>query len=168
MTKGDQRSGEAEKSAVQIAVAFVADAQAAESMQPADCALDDLTTAAQSGAIGRATLGQEELDAFGPQPLAERFAVVSAIRVEPEDFLSQRVRKASQQSEQILGIVHVGCRQAGGQRHSASIGPDVVLAARFGPVDGIGPRLAPPKPLARCWRRRWRATSRFSLLHPAA
>ena len=145
MSERDQRSGQGEEGAVHVAMAFVAQPQATELMEPADGPLDDPAVAAQAAAMAGAAFGQERFDGLGLEPGAKGRAIVRPVGIKPGDLGPQAAGQPGEQGEEIAGVVVVGWRDQGDQRHPGGIGQDMVLGAGLGPVRGIGSRLAPPK-----------------------
>lgn len=145
MPESDQRGGEAEESAVHVAVALVADTEAAELMEPAERALDDPALAAQAAAVGRAAFREVRHDALGAQARAVGRAIVGAVAVEAADLGAQPVGQIDEQREELAGVVVVGRRDRRRQWDALCVGQDVMLGAGLGPVDRVRPRLGPPK-----------------------
>ena len=100
MPECDQRSGEGEEGAVHVAVALVADAEAAELVEPAERALDDPALAAKAAALRCAAFGEVRHDALGAQARPIGRTVVGPVGVEGADFGAQPVRQADEQGEE--------------------------------------------------------------------
>lgn len=126
-------------------MSLISYSKAAELMEPGDGAFDHPALGAQAAAMRGAAFGQEGLNAFGFKARAESGAVIRAVGIQAKDFATQAIRQRGEQGEKIAAVMPVGRRQACDQRHAVGVSQDVVLAARFGPVNRIWPRLAPPK-----------------------
>ena len=79
MPEADDRRAESQKGEMNISPAFVADAQSAELVEPAQGTLDHPTRFAQAAAVRLADLGQQVLDAEALEEEGVGFAAVSTI-----------------------------------------------------------------------------------------
>jgi hypothetical protein len=97
----------------------------------------------------RVALGQERFNAQLPQPFPLRLRVIGSIRLHAvwalawvADFAAHRRNRLNQGLE-LRHIMSIGAGQDRCQRHALSVGDQVVLAARFGPIRGVRARLVP-------------------------
>jgi hypothetical protein len=155
-------------------VAFPADPQPAEVVQPREGALDDPAPAAEPGAVLGLAAGDDRLHPPRPQRAPVLVVVVAAIGDDPVGTLAGSAALAAHRAKAVdewqeLGdVVAVRARQRGQQRDADRIAEQVVLGARACAIDG---RRAGQAPLAApgCGSsRRSRATSRFARPRSAA
>jgi hypothetical protein len=135
---------------VDVAVAFVADVEAAELVDPSEAALDDPAPAAESGAV----LGLASCDAAGDAALAQSAAVflvvVAAVGDEQVGAAAGPAgaaaygRDAVEQRFELGDVVAVGARQYPGERDAARVDEEVVLGARTAAVDRARARRGAP------------------------
>lgn len=120
-----------------IGPALIADAQAAELMQPREGPFDHPAKDTQAAPVGRAPMGQEGDDAEAPQGMPMGRRVVGAVALEafgsvprvPD--LPADGRDGLNQREELRHIVAVGLGEAGRQRDAMAIGDQVVLAPQL-------------------------------------
>ncbi len=141
---GDDSASEIEEGEMDVCTLVVADAEAAESVQPGKAALDDPAVSAQALLGFDTTAGYARDDATLSEIVPAESEVVSLVRMQI-DRPAARASAASrdgggtgQQRNEVLAVVVVGCREADRQRQPSRINEQVMLAARFGAVAGIG------------------------------
>jgi hypothetical protein len=147
----DDGTTESEERLVNIGTAFVANAQAAELIQPTERALDHPAGSAQAAAMWPARARQSSGDAQSAQPLLMRAAAISPISLHdfgplpwPTGFAAQRGDR-QHQGLQLAAVMDVGRGDLGAQRNALGVGAKMMFAARFAAVGRIWPRLKPPK-----------------------
>ena len=147
----DNSATEKQKGLVDVGAAFVANAQSAELMQPAERAFHNPTGFAQATAVRLAFAGQLISDAQTAQQTTVGSTAVSTIALKKvgtstrsSDFAAHR-RHRCQQRLQLTAVVHVSRGQLDAERNALGIGEKMMFAARFAAVGRARPRLAPPK-----------------------
>ena len=127
-----------------VGVAFPADAEPAEVVQPGEGALDDPAPAAQPRAVLGAVARDDRLDAPAPQRPAVAVVVVAAVGDDLVGTLARATVLASDPSDPIdelrqLGdVVAVASRERGKQRNAAAVDDQVVLRAGASAVERRG------------------------------
>jgi hypothetical protein len=132
---------------------LVADAEAPELVQPGQCSLHHPPMDAQATAMSSEALRQDWFNPQGAQHLPMGFRAIGSVSLNsvwptawPASLATHR-RNGCHQGQQLGHIMTVGSGQNGGQGDSLGVGNDVVLAAGFAPVSGIGSRFSPhPQP----------------------
>jgi len=151
MPEADDRRAESQKGEMNISPAFVADAQSAELVEPAQGTLDHPTRFAQAAAVRLADLGQQVLDAEALEEEGVGFAAVSTITLHDVGTPPRATHFASnplqgdKHRNKLSAVVDVGTGQSEAQGHAFGIGEKMMLAARFASVCRVRPRLSPPK-----------------------
>jgi hypothetical protein len=135
---------------VNVVATFVADPQSAKLMEPGDRAFDHPTILTQSTAMFGVTFGQHGLDSQSPQLAAMAAGVVRPIAMHAArtpawstTFAADR-RHRVHQRHQLPNVVHVGGRYLGRKHDPLGVGEQMMLAARFATIRGIGACFFPP------------------------
>jgi hypothetical protein len=129
---------------------FVSHLQASELMQPCDRTLDDPARLAQPASMCGAPLGQNRRNAHSAKRAAVGGGVVGAVALDPIGALagapgSARKRRNGNDERKELGyIMGIGRRERRRERDAPCIADEMVLAASFAPVSGIGSGFFPP------------------------
>jgi len=133
-----------------IRTLFESDAESAKLMQPRDGPFHHPARLAQATTVWLAALGYQRLDVPVAQLIPMWFGIVSTIRLNNfwfgfwvAGFSSDR-RDCIHQRNQFGDIVRIGSRQAHHQRNALRVRQNVMLAAQFRSVRGIGTRFFPP------------------------
>ena len=131
-------------------MAFVADNQSPELIDPGKGALDDPSVFAQMLAAFDAAPGNAGCDASSPQITPAAIEIVSLVGMElgwsltgPSPPLTNRVDGVNN-AGQGLAIVTVGSGQGDGERQATPIHDDVTLGAWLAPVSRVGADRVPP------------------------
>ena len=133
-----------------VGAAVVADEEAAALVEPGEAAFHDPTFAAEAGAVLRFAACDYGSDSAGTDEAAVFVVVVAAVgeqQLGPPPWPSRPApdrRHPVEQGGQHEGVVSVGAGQKPGQRQPASVGQEVVLAARPAPLDGARADLLAP------------------------
>jgi hypothetical protein len=98
-------------------------------------ALDDPALAAKAGTVRDAALGDDGLDASGPQQAAVLLEVIAAVGQQPVGLLARPAdlaghrprREVIKQRDQLRDVVAVAARQRDGQRDARRVDQKVVL-----------------------------------------
>jgi len=133
---------------------LVADAQPPELVQPGQRPLHHPPVDAEATAMSSEALRQDWFNPQGAQHLPMGFRAIRSVSLNsvwpaawPTSLATHR-RNGCHQGQQLGHIMTVGSGQNGGQGDSLGVGDDVVLAAGFAPVSGVGacfsPRPQPP------------------------
>jgi len=147
----DNSAAESEECLMDVGMAFVTDAQAAELMQPAQSPFHHPACFAQTAAM-RGVLTRQTI-AHTPtlQPAMVSPIAIGAISLHqlgsltrPTSFARYRWNRQQQRFER-LAVVHVGGGQLRAQRNALGIGAKMMLAARFAAIRRVWSRLKPPK-----------------------
>lgn len=144
-------AAESEESLMDIGVAFVTDAQAAELMQPTQSPLHHPACFAQATAMWGALTCQTIDDPPTLQPAMVSTIAISAISLHQIGSLTRRASftrdrwNCQQQRFERLTVVHVGGSQLRAQRNALGIGAKMMLAARFAAIRRVWSGLKPPK-----------------------
>lgn len=142
----DEDAAQCKECFVDVGAAFVADAQAAELVEPRDGPLHHPAHPAehpQMLVVVRALLGQPRFDPADPQRhmVAQPcIRLVGDHRVRPERRradLAFDLRNRINQRDQELAVGAIRARDCARERHAFHVGADVVLAARLAPVRGV-------------------------------
>lgn len=133
-----------------VIAAFIADPQTTELVQPRHRPLHDPAINAQATAVRHEAVGQHRLNMECAQLSAQGIRIVAPI---PLHALGTPTRPAAfaphggngpDQWHQLRHIRDVGPGQELSERETTRIGEDMVFAARFGAIRGIGTRFFPP------------------------
>ena len=134
-----------------IRAPFIAKAQSAKLVQPAERTFHDPTRFAQATAVRRALPRQQVANAPALQPSMVSAVAVSSISLHqdgsltrPSSFATDRWN-GQQQCFEWLAVMHVGGRQLRAQRNALGIGAKMMLTARFAAIRRVTTRLEPPK-----------------------
>ena len=147
----DDGTTEREEGLVNVGAAFVADAQAAELVQPTERTFHDPSGFAQATAMRRSAAGQLVSDPALLQPAMVRGTAVGAIPLHGRGSLARATDLATERWNggherlQLAAVMHVGRGQLDTQRYALGIGAKMVFAARFAAIRRVGSRLKPPK-----------------------
>ena len=129
---------------------LIAQAQAAELMQPGDGSLDDPARLTQATAVLGTTLGDQTVNALGFQMAANRFGVIAAVDLNAAGFahgspvLAGDRRDAFDQGQQLRDIVAIGFCQDDVDREPLHIDEEVVLAVRLAAIGWVRSSFFPP------------------------
>jgi hypothetical protein len=135
---------------VDVVAAVGADQEAAAVMQPGEGSFDDPALTAEPGAVLALTSCDDRFDAALPDEPAVLVVVVAAVgdqRPRPLSGTSDPAangRHPVEQLEQLRDVVAVAARDRPGQRDTAAVYEEVVLAAATAPVDGARTRFLAP------------------------
>lgn len=151
-------AGECEERLVDLWVAFVAGAQAAEVVQVREAAFDDPAFAAEVGAVLDAAFGDDGFDPAGPEQAAVLVVVIAAIGEEPVGLAAWAAWLARdrlgvqllEQRDQLRDVVAVAAGQRDRERDPGRVNEEMVLGARAATIDRGGSGQEPPKS-ARIW-----------------
>jgi hypothetical protein len=149
-----------------VGVAFPADPEAPEVVQPREGALDHPAPAAQPGAVLGPPAGDQRLDTAVPELAAVLVVVIAAIGNEDVRALARPARLAGDRADAVdqrqeLGdVVAVGAGVAGQQRDPAAVDDQVVLGPGAAAVNRRGPGQSPLSGRECGWNRRSPWTSR--------
>lgn len=133
-----------------VVAAFVADAESAELVQPADGAFHDPAMLAQAAAMRSVALRQNRLDATFSQAATMRLGVVRAVALHALRLAARASWFAAHwgnrfhQRFELRDIVRVGAGQRGGERNAVGVGDQMMLAASFAAIRGVSARFFPP------------------------
>ena len=137
-----------------ISAAVVSGAQAPEAMQPGEGPLDGPAELAQAAAMRGVAAGKQRANAASAQFVAVRLRVVGSIplheigsRTRPSRLACDR-RDFVHQRDQLSDVVAIGSGDLARERHTLSVGDQVVFAARPPAIRGIGAGFC-PAPTAR-------------------
>jgi hypothetical protein len=146
----DEAAGEGEEAFVDLVAAIGTNEQAAAVVQPGEGALDDPAVATEPGAVLSLAASDDRLHAALPDEPAVLVVVVAAVG-------DQRPRSASrppypaadrrhtvEQLEQLGGVVAVATGERPGERDTAAVYKQVVLAAATASVGRAGTCLLAP------------------------
>ena len=146
-----QSTTEGEKGFMNIGSPFIANAQAAELMQPTQRTLDDPAGFAQTAAVRCALTGQSVGDAQAAKPAVMSGTAIGAICLHdvralawPANF-STEGRNGSHQQAQSLTVMHLSAAELNTQGNALGIGEKMMLTARFAAIRRVATRLEPPK-----------------------
>lgn len=147
----DDRTTECKERLMDIGAAFVADAQAAELMQPTKRAFHHPSCFPQATAMRSPAASQLVGDPALLQPAMMCGTAVGAISLHGLGSLARASdlaphgRNGGHERLQLAAVMHVGRRQLNAQRQALGIGAKMMFAARFAAVRRVGPGLKPPK-----------------------
>lgn len=150
-SKTNHDAAERQEGLVNVGASFVADAKAAELMQPTVGPFDHPTVGSQAAAVRSAAFGQQWLDAALTQCAAVRLRVVGAV---PLNSLRPSARTSApaghggdrvHQWQQLCDVVTIGSGDTRHQRNTAGVRKHMMFRALFPAIRGIGARLVPPK-----------------------
>ena len=134
---------------VDVGAAFVADEQPFEVVQPGEGALDDPALTAEAGAVLGLASCDLGLDPALPEFAAVLVVVVAAVSCDDvgtsarADLAAHR-RHPLDQRHQLRDVVAVAARERPGERDTAAVYEQVVLAAYPATINRAGPRLRAP------------------------
>jgi hypothetical protein len=134
-----------------IGSSFIANAQSAKLVQPAERTFDDPTRFAQATAVRSALPNQQVANASALQPSTVSAVTISPISLHQDGSLTRPAslagdrRNGQQQGFEGLAVVHVGARQLCTERNALGIGAKMMLTARFAAIRRVTTRLEPPK-----------------------
>ena len=134
-----------------IRSSFIANAQSAKLVQPAERTFDDPTRFAQATAVRGALPSQQVANASALQPSTVSAITISPISLHQGGSLTRPAssagdrRNGQQQGFEGLAVVHVGTSQLCTERNALGIGAKMMLAARFAAIRRVATRLEPPK-----------------------
>lgn len=129
---------------------FVAHLQAPELVQPRERAFDDPARLAQSAAMRGTPLRQNRRNAQSALRAAMGAGVVGTVALDTIGALSgapaaaRKRRDRSDERNELGYIMGIGRRERRRERDAPCVADEVVLAARFAPVSGIGAGFFPP------------------------
>ena len=133
-----------------VVAAVVADEQSLVVVEPGEGALDDPARFAEAGAVLGLAASDLRFDPAGSELAAVLVVVVAAVGGEalgastrPAD-LAAYGRHTVDQRQQLGDVVAVAAGERPGERDTAAVYEQVVLAARPAPVDRAGTRLRAP------------------------
>ncbi len=133
-----------------VRATFESNPEPTEAMKPSDGALNHPAHFAQSAAVWRAALGHEGLDPEAWKFFAVRLRVVATISVDGVGaatwmaLLLSHQRDSFNQRQDLRGVVAAGLCQQCCQKQAVAVDDQVVLAAQFNSVSGVGASVAPP------------------------
>ena len=146
----DQDAAEREEGLVDVGATFAADVETLETVQPADCALDDPARCAQPAAVLRPAMGDEGLEVPSPLRGFVRAGMVRPVRLRTRrsearpSALALKRRDGVDEREELGDVMIIRTSERDHQRDALRFGEDVVLAARAGAVGGVRSGLEPP------------------------
>lgn len=116
-------------------MAFVADPQPAEVVQVRKAAFDDPALAPEPRAVGDATLGDDGLDASGPEQPSVLDEVIAAVGEQAVGLLARAADLAGdgssgeviQERDELGDVMAIAAGQRDGQRDAGRINEKVVL-----------------------------------------
>lgn len=120
-------------------------------MNPTQSSLNYPPVDTKTAAIGFSAFCDDRVDVSASQFNLQWARMVPSVSLQLKWSLTRPAPLALQgrdgidQSECLGDVVDVGCGQSGRKRYPLSVGYNMVLATRLGPVRGIGTRLLPPK-----------------------
>ena len=130
---------------------LIAHTQSPELVEPSKGSFHHPAPSAQSTAMFSISLGEPRHDVTGTQTLADCLGVITPVAYHAFRTTARTASLSLQgwdgihQYECSLRIISIRPGELDGQRNSAPVADQVALAARFGPVSGIGTGLKPPK-----------------------
>jgi hypothetical protein len=135
---------------VDVVAAVGTDEQAAAVVEPGEGSFDDPAVAAEAGAVVGLATGDDRLDASLPDEAAVLVVVVAAVgdqrsrsAARPADPAAHG-RHAVEQLEQLGDVVAVASGERPGERDTAAVYEEMVLAAQAAAVDRAGAGLEAP------------------------
>lgn len=146
----DQAAGDREECFVDVGAAFVAESQAAVLVEPGDRSFDDPALPAEPGAVVGLQAGDLGFDAALVELVEDAVDVVAAVA---EHALGSAPRRAGfaadrrdrlDEVEQLARVGPVRRGQDRGERDPVPVTDQVVLTARFAPVDRARPGFRAP------------------------
>jgi hypothetical protein len=129
---------------------FVAHLQAPELVQPCDRTFDDPARLAQAAAMRGTPSGQNRRNAQSAKRTAVGGGVVGAVALDTIGALpgapgsARKRRNGNDERNQLGYIMGIGRRERRRERDAPGVADEMVLAARFAPVGGIGSGFFPP------------------------
>jgi hypothetical protein len=146
-----QGTTESEEGFMNISSPFIANAQAAKLVQPAQQTFDDPTGFTQAAAVRCALAGQAVSDAQAAEPAVMSATAIGAISLHdgrtltwPADFSSQ-CGNGCHQEAQPLAVMHLSAAELNTQRNALGIGEEMMLTARFAAIRRVTACLEPAK-----------------------
>jgi hypothetical protein len=135
---------------VDVVAAVGADQESAAVVEPGEGALDDPAVPAESGAVLGVAAGDHGFDAALPDEAAVLVVVVAAVGEQrlgssprAPDASAHR-RDAVEQLDQLGDVVAVAAGQRPGERDTAAVYEEMVLAAPPAAIDRAGTRFRAP------------------------
>jgi len=135
---------------VDVVAAVGTDQEASTVVEPCEGTLDDPAVASESGAVFCLAARDDRLDATCPDEAAVLVVVVAAVGDQRRGASSRSAgaashgRHAVEQLEQLGDVVAVAAGECPGERDTAAVYEQVVLAAGPASVDGAGTRFRAP------------------------
>ena len=120
-------------------------------MEPRDGPFDDPPIHSQSAPMRRVAFSSDWSDAALAQRLPMWFRIVAAVALHAFGTTARASAFATEggnrfdQRNQLSHIIRIGTGQDGRQRKALRIRNEVVLAARFRPISGVGTCFFPPR-----------------------
>src|SRR6478609_1958950 len=130
----DNGATECQESLMNVSTTFVADAQAAELMQPTERAFHDPACLAQAAAVWSSRAGQLVGDPVLLQPATVGGTAVRAITLDDIRALARPTdlaldgRNGGDEGLELATVMHVGRRQLDAQRQALGIGAKMMFA----------------------------------------
>lgn len=134
-----------------VGSSFVANAQSAELVQPADGSFDDPTRSSKAATVCGADLGKLVSHVTLTQPAGVSAAAIGSITLHSIRSAARPARSTSNRRDRfdqrahLGGIMSIGAGENHAQRDALGIGTDVVLAACFASIRRVRSGLEPPK-----------------------
>ena len=134
-----------------IGAALVPDRQASVPMEPGDRPFNDPATGSEPTAMRRATPGEDGRDAPGPEPVAMRLGVVSAVTLQRVGSSARAAataphgRERVDQGVELRDVVDVGGGQLRDERDAPRIGDEVVFGALLATIGWVRSSFFPPR-----------------------
>jgi hypothetical protein len=150
-----------------IRAALIADPQSTILRQPRQGALHDPPVNTQPTPVWCSTFGQHGNDTHGAQEATVRLRIIATVALHLVRTASRSSRFAPhrgdrlKQRQQLGDVMAVGACHQGRQRYPVGIRHQMMFAARFAPIRGIGTGFFPRRlRRERCGYPPWRETSR--------
>src|SRR5258708_4645089 len=146
-----QSTAEGEECFMDVSSPFIANAQAAKLVQPAQGTFDNPAGFTQAAAVWCALAGQAVGNAHAAEPAVMTDTAIGAISLHDVRTLtwptcfSTKCRNGGHQKAQPLAIVHLSAAELNAQRNTLGIGEKMMLTARFAAIRRVATRLEPPK-----------------------
>lgn len=146
-----QSTTESEKSFVNISSPFIANAQAAKLVQPAQRTFDDPTCFTQTAAVGLVAPAQIISDTPAIQPTSMGSGAIGSVPlhgiwpIPRPSGLALEGWHGSQKRQQLTAVVHLSAAESNTQGNALGIGEKMMLSARFAAIRRVATGLEPPK-----------------------
>ena len=130
--------------------AFVAGGEAAEAVEPGECAFDDVADSAEAGSVGFASSRDLVFDAACRDEASVFVEVVAAVGVQRRWFVAWsadpagHARNAIEQRYELSDIVTIAGRGRVGKWRAEAVDDHVVFRTRFAAVDWARARCGAP------------------------